>query len=296
MKRFGWITALCLLLLSGCSGAAKSDADLAAPAIAKEKDLRIAVATDTHYLASELTDGGAAFKKYVANGDGKALAESDAIVDAFLDGVRAEKADMLILSGDLTNNGERKSHEKLAKKLEQLEKTGTNVYVIPGNHDINNPWARSFRGEEQLKTDSITPDDFRSIYQSFGFNEAVSKDKFSLSYLAKASQDVWLLMLDTSHYNSNYQLGAPETEGGLTSGTLDWIKECSKLAQKNGARILPVMHHNLVTHSEVLSKAIRSIMRMMCAELLLKVGLIWRLAGIFTHRTSRRKNINPAKR
>ncbi|WP_239253513.1 metallophosphoesterase [Listeria ilorinensis] len=238
-------------LLAGCSTGQAEEKKIT-PAIPKEQDLKIAVSTDIHYLAPELTDGGAAFQKYVANGDGKQLAYSDQITDAFLKQIEKQQADILILSGDLTNNGEKASHEELAKKLTAVEKAGTDVYVIPGNHDINNPWARSFSGEEQHVTDDITPEDFEKIYQEFGYQEAISRDAYSLSYLAPASQNIWLLMLDTSIYDSNKQLGSPATEGGLTTGTLEWIQEMDKLADEHGAKIIPVMHHNLTDHSSVI--------------------------------------------
>lgn len=246
-----------LLLISsslfGCSSASDKTEKITAP-IEKDQDLSIIETTDVHYLAPSLTDNGAAFKQYVAAGDGKQLAYSDEITDAFLEDVEAKKTDVLIISGDLTNNGEKTSHEELAKKLAQVEKAGTQVFVVPGNHDINNPWARKFEKDKQLPTDTITPTDFSKIYGDFGYKDAISSDDFSLSYLAAPSSKVWLLMLDTAIYKTNMQQGTPTTEGGLTTGTLDWVKECSTLAEKNGAKLIPVMHHNLTNHSDVIQR------------------------------------------
>ncbi|MBC1627594.1 metallophosphoesterase [Listeria welshimeri] len=246
-----------LLLISsslfGCSSASDKTEKITAP-IEKDQDLSIIETTDVHYFAPSLTDNGAAFKQYVAAGDGKQLAYSDEITDAFLEDVEAKKTDVLIISGDLTNNGEKTSHEELAKKLAQVEKAGTQVFVVPGNHDINNPWARKFEKDKQLPTDTITPTDFSKIYGDFGYKDAISSDDFSLSYLAAPSSKVWLLMLDTAIYKTNMQQGTPTTEGGLTTGTLDWVKECSALAKKNGAKLIPVMHHNLTNHSDVIQR------------------------------------------
>ncbi|MBC1253557.1 metallophosphoesterase [Listeria welshimeri] len=246
-----------LLLISsslfGCSSASDKTEKITAP-IEKNQDLSIIETTDVHYFAPSLTDNGAAFKQYVAAGDGKQLAYSDEITDAFLEDVEAKKTDVLIISGDLTNNGEKTSHEELAKKLAQVEKAGTQVFVVPGNHDINNPWARKFEKDKQLPTDTITPTDFSKIYGDFGYKDAISSDDFSLSYLAAPSSKVWLLMLDTAIYKTNMQQGTPTTEGGLTTGTLDWVKECSALAEKNGAKLIPVMHHNLTNHSDVIQR------------------------------------------
>ncbi|MBC1770945.1 metallophosphoesterase [Listeria welshimeri] len=246
-----------LLLISsslfGCSSASNKTEKITAP-IEKDQDLSIIETTDVHYFAPSLTDNGAAFKQYVAAGDGKQLAYSDEITDAFLEDVEAKKTDVLIISGDLTNNGEKTNHEELAKKLAQVEKAGTQVFVVPGNHDINNPWARKFEKDKQLPTDTITPTDFSKIYGDFGYKDAISSDDFSLSYLAAPSSKVWLLMLDTAIYKTNMQQGTPTTEGGLTTGTLDWVKECSALAEKNGAKLIPVMHHNLTNHSDVIQR------------------------------------------
>ncbi|MBC1860755.1 metallophosphoesterase [Listeria welshimeri] len=246
-----------LLLISsslfGCSSASNKTEKITAP-IEKDQDLSIIETTDVHYFAPSLTDNGAAFKQYVAAGDGKQLAYSDEITDAFLEDVEAKKTDVLIISGDLTNNGEKTSHEELAKKLAQVEKADTQVFVVPGNHDINNPWARKFEKDKQLPTDTITPTDFSKIYGDFGYKDAISSDDFSLSYLAAPSSKVWLLMLDTAIYKTNMQQGTPTTEGGLTTGTLDWVKECSTLAEKNGAKLIPVMHHNLTNHSDVIQR------------------------------------------
>lgn len=246
-----------LLLISsslfGCSSASNKTEKITAP-IEKDQDLSIIETTDVHYFAPSLTDNGAAFKQYVAAGDGKQLAYSDEITDAFLEDVEAKKTDVLIISGDLTNNGEKTSHEELAKKLAHVEKAGTQVFVVPGNHDINNPWARKFEKDKQLPTDTITPTDFTKIYGDFGYKDAISSDDFSLSYLAAPSSKVWLLMLDTAIYKTNMQQGTPTTEGGLTTGTLDWVKECSALAEKNGAKLIPVMHHNLTNHSDVIQR------------------------------------------
>lgn len=246
-----------LLLISsslfGCSSVSDKTEKITAP-IEKDQDLSIIETTDVHYFAPSLTDNGAAFKQYVAAGDGKQLAYSDEITDAFLEDVEAKKTDVLIISGDLTNNGEKTSHEELSKKLAQVEKAGTQVFVVPGNHDINNPWARKFEKDKQLPTDTITPTDFSKIYGDFGYKDAISSDDFSLSYLAAPSSKVWLLMLDTAIYKTNMQQGTPTTEGGLTTGTLDWVKECSALAEKNGAKLIPVMHHNLTNHSDVIQR------------------------------------------
>ena len=84
----------------------------------------IVIATDIHYLAKELTDFGPAFEEMVQSGDGKAITYVWEITDAFLEEVIARKPQALILSGDLTLEGEQLSHEALAKKLKRVEDSG----------------------------------------------------------------------------------------------------------------------------------------------------------------------------
>jgi hypothetical protein len=43
------------------------------------------------------------------------------------------------------------------------------------------------------------------------------------------------------------------TNGQLKPETLEWIRECSKLAKEKNAQILTVMHHNLYHHSKLLN-------------------------------------------
>lgn len=254
-KSFPLLTVLAIsaLVLSGCESRAGSVS--AQPAsIGHGEDVTLAVATDIHYLSGRLTDHGKAFDTYVYAGDGKQLDYSEELLDAFTEQMAEERPNVLILSGDLTNNGELESHEDLAEKLQKVEQAGTRVYVIPGNHDLLNPWARSFKGEDQYKAASVTEEQFTEIYGAYGYDEAVSRDSSSLSYLVKPSDDVWLLMLDTSKYKNNAKLGYPETGGELKGGTLKWIQDCGQQAKQAGARIIPVMHHNLTDHSDVVKE------------------------------------------
>lgn len=105
-----------------------------------------------------------------------------------------------------------------------------------------------------IKIDSITKEEFEEIYRPFGYNDAVSRDKNSLSYLAAPSKDVWLLMLDTSKYRRNHVRTAPEMGGEVPTKTFNWIKECANLAKENDAQIIAVMHHSLLDHNEVINE------------------------------------------
>lgn len=245
------LTLLSMLLLpSACSREAAVQQH-PEPRIQSGQNIKLLTTTDTHYLSPGLTDNGPAFSRFLADGDGKQLAYSGEMLDALEYDIGIQHPAAVIISGDLTNNGEKASHQDLAKHLKSIEqRTGTRVYVIPGNHDLQNPWARSFEGERQVAADSISPKAFRRIYGAFGYDEAVLADKASLSYLAAPAEDLWLLMLDSSQSRNNKRLGRPQLDGQLSASTLAWIGECGRLAADNGAHIVAVMHHSLLDHSE----------------------------------------------
>ena len=149
----------------------------------------IMLGTDIHYFSDSLTDGGPRFQEMVEYGDGKVVTYIDQITDAFLDEVVKLRPNVLVLSGDLTLNGEKASHKDLAEKLHRVENNGIPVLVIPGNHDINNRQAARYEGEERLPAEYITPEEFRQIYRAFGYDEAASEDPNSLSYLYELDEN-----------------------------------------------------------------------------------------------------------
>lgn len=240
--------SLALILIACCNKTIFSDI---IPDFICDKSVTFFITTDIHYLCKSLTDGEEAFQKYVMSGDGKQLHYIDEIMDAFVNDVEEKKPDVLIISGDLTNNGERESHLSIARKLKKIEESGISVYVIPGNHDIQNPCARRFEADKQHKVETITDKDFSEIYADFGYDEAISRDKTTLSYLAAPSKNIWLLMLDTNKYKNNLACTNPRADGRICKKTLAWIKNCSDFAKEKGAKIIPVMHHSLLDHNEV---------------------------------------------
>lgn len=208
------------------------------------------IVSDPHYLSDTLHDEKEAFQRFMSFGD-RAVHYADEILDVLLEDIKRDKPDFLVFTGDLTCNGEIESHRELSDFLQQIEEEGTQVYVIPGNHDVLNPMARQFFENTIWETDYVTKDTFAKIYSAFGYEDAVSRDSASLSYMAKPSEDVWLLMLDTSMYKNNIKENLPRVDGELSSKTREWIENCAVLAQENDAELIAVMHHSLLDHSSL---------------------------------------------
>ncbi len=209
----------------------------------------IVIASDIHYLAKELTDFGNAFQEMAGNEDGKMVPYVWEIMDAFLDQVIKKRPQVLILAGDLTLNGERVSQEVLAQELERVETAGIPVVVIPGNHDINNVKAASYKGDDRVPAEPTSPEQFVKIYENFGYKEALSRDPSSLSYLYELIDGTWLLMLDSCQYEKGAMVG-----GMIRTDTYQWIDEQLNQAWEEGRRVIAVAHHNLLDESKVYVK------------------------------------------
>ncbi|MDO4295525.1 MAG: metallophosphoesterase [bacterium] len=218
-----------------------------------EVESQIAIATDLHYLAKELADNGAAFQSMLNKSDGMLTQYCWEITMAFLEQMEKEQPDVLILSGDLTKNGEKKSHEELAKRLRKLEQAGVPVLVIPGNHDINSPHASGYRGDSTYSAQQISAKQFEEIYRDFGYKEARARDPYSLSYVYELNDYTWILMLDSCQYKPENKVG-----GMIQEGTYEWLEEVLEEAWEEGVRLLPVTHHNLLEQTNASEEFIRN--------------------------------------
>lgn len=231
---------------SGTSEAEETEYDPGEPVIREKQPTSIIFASDMHYMSPSLTDYGKAFQDLADNGDGKMECYMTQIWQAFADEVTSLKPDALVLSGDLTLNGERRNHEEFAGYLGAIRDAGIPVLVIPGNHDINNPHATSYFGDEQSFIETVTPGEFKEIYRSFGYDGAVSYAPDSLSYLYALNETTWMLMLDTCIYDPVNEVG-----GHISEGTLEWLELCLRSAYFQGITVIPVGHHNLQELSRV---------------------------------------------
>lgn len=240
MKFFLLAVAVCAVLIPFFAAAPAAEAAAAAP-----EAIRLLVATDLHYIAPELTDGGVAFQTLVDSADGKTTAYCEALTEAFIQTVLEEAPDGVLLTGDLSFNGERISHEALAEKLARLEAAGIPVYVLPGNHDLNNASARRFVKETAYLTESVSGAEFGEIYSAFGYEDALARDEHSLSYMAELAPGLRLLMVDAN---------TEVYPGGVREETLRWVEEQLRTAQEEGVTVLAASHQNLLAHSSLLSQ------------------------------------------
>lgn len=197
---------------------------------------KIAVITDTHVMAPDLlVNDGTAWQNKLAS-DRKLLDYSQRIFDYLVDKFKsgADKPDLLLLTGDLTKDGELLSHQYVADKLKVLKDAGVKVYVIPGNHDIDNSNAESYDGATTKKVSSITSEGFATLYANYGYS-GTTRAPNSLSYVCEPVDGLVLIGID-SH------------TGALPSGTLSWVCQQAQKAYNEGKQVIAMMHHPLFPH------------------------------------------------
>ena len=247
------LTILCcfMIVIFGCTRNIEDVAEI--QVLPKGSAVKLMVATDIHYLSKDLIEEGPKFDNMYLYSDGKQINYINEITDAFIDEVIEKKPDVLILSGDLTFNGEKKSHEELAEKLKVITDNGIRVLVIPGNHDIKNYSAVGFKYDSTYAVDNITVKEFKNIYENYGFKSAIKQDENSLSYVEEISEDLWVIMIDSNIYKKNKAYKS-EASGEVKEDTLKWLEECLSEAKSKGITPITVTHHNLVNHNELFNK------------------------------------------
>jgi predicted phosphodiesterase len=205
------------------------------------------VFSDPHYYDPSLGTEGSAFQQYLDQ-DRKLLKESRELIHEAIEIISGTEASFVIIPGDLTKDGTLISHTEFAKLISEIENLGKPVYVVPGNHDISNGESNSYIGDEVITVENVSPEEFKSIYGRFGYDEAIHSDTASLSYVVEPAKGLWLLGLDACLYKNNLPGHHPNTDGAFSPETMDWIESIAELADKNGKKMIAFMHHGVLEH------------------------------------------------
>lgn len=242
---------------------------LTVPALAAEKpqdmNLRIAVMSDLHYLSPDMIADTEDFE-HAFNSDRKLLKESSSVLHEMLERVRADKPDILLVSGDLTKDGEQECHAALAKQLQQLQQDvpGLKIYVINGNHDIRNYNAKNFNTADgkAVPATRTEPEDFKRIYDFVysdptvlaTFTPAEGNKAGGLSYVAQPVEGLTVIAMDTCRYSSDNTSNGDdehETSGAISADLEKWVIEQTAAAKARGDLVIGLEHHGLVPHFDV---------------------------------------------
>ena len=223
-------------------------------------DKVIYIATDIHVMDSSLViNEGSAMTNYLAQ-DRKMLSQSTEAFQAIIDSAINHKADVLLICGDLTKDGEKIGHERVSRMLGKALQAGIKTFVIPGNHDIRNPFANYFDGDKISPAEGITAEDFASIYHDFGYGADHLRDPHSLSYVCEPVPGLTLLAIDASQYEKNTYIAHGDTRdesivgGAIKPNTLDWLLAQADEAKGKGNQVIAMMHQQLIDHADKLEE------------------------------------------
>jgi 3',5'-cyclic AMP phosphodiesterase CpdA len=207
---------------------------------------QIFITSDNHSFFDSLHDNSQALADMEASGDGKLITYNQEIMEAFVNDVLARRPQAVILSGDLTLNGERLGHMALAALLEKITDAGIRVLVIPGNHDINSPHSIVIRDGKYYRTANVSPNQFRNIYSRSGYEGALYYDRTSLSYIARLNSYLYAVMIDSCLYKPN----RVSAGGTISTATLRWLEKSVNSIKRNNkdAQFITVLHHNIFAH------------------------------------------------
>lgn len=235
-----------ILLIAWCLLLAVMTPGINATTMQSNDNYKIMVISDIHLLAPSLYDNGKA-ARHLDVSDMKLVLNSDFVMQRMVDDIIKAGPQLLLISGDLTFNGERASHERLAEHLQRLEQAGVRSFVIPGNHDVMCPYSKQYIGDEPIVVPNVTKEEFAKIYSAFGYGSDSNFDPNSLSYTCEPIPGLMLLCIDSNIYARSGDTEVTyHTDGVVKPETLEWIKH--QLAQASGKRVIAMMHHHLVEH------------------------------------------------
>ncbi len=251
-------------------------------AIAATKEtVNFGILSDTHYFADSAMGETAEDKQefvdmMLLNNSTSGLAPN--LLDAALANLALKakngEIEFVLMPGDLTRNAEYAAHKEQAEKLAKFEaETGIPVFVINGNHDINNNRSMYYDGEELITSkknpelrDGIdtSPEEFETLYKDFGFTaegdgyysrykENADNSEGSLSYAVDINDDYRLIALDAMMYSpdtTDSGEAEQETGGKMSEKFLAWAVAETEKAVKDGKTVIGMCHNNLVPHME----------------------------------------------
>lgn len=180
----------------------------------RAEEKKIVVLSDVHVMAKSLE--GTEFWNTTVQHTRKIAECSQPIFDQLVETLKQQKPDLVLITGDLTEGGQLKSHEYVKDKLDELRAAGIKIFVIPGNHDL---------------TGSV---DFGEFYKNFGYSDATVQE--GLSYVAEPFPGLTLIGINSG------------TEGKLSEETLNFAVNQAKAATGKGNQIICMMHHALMPH------------------------------------------------
>ena len=200
--------------------------------------------TDTHYFDSSFSRTGPAYEKR-SRTDQKCVAETPAIIDAgFAQIAKDTETDVILIPGDLVYRGEYQSHIGLRERFYKLQEQGKKIYLITARHDYEGE-ASEFIDDKIVPVKGMPRDELRDFYRDFGFEDAISEHKESMSYVAQLADGIRLLALNCDGDCKDFK--------GIWDNQMEWALEQIKQAHEAGDYIFAMTHYPLLPFSAIMN-------------------------------------------
>ena len=202
--------------------------------------------TDTHYFDSSFKRTGEAYEKRSIT-DQKCVAETPAIIDAGFEQMAQDKdTNVILIPGDLVYRGEYQSHIGFRERLYKLKEQGKRIFLITARHDYcEDGEPVEFDGDELIPVKGMPRDELRDFYKDFGFGDAISEHRESMSYVAQLTDGVRLLALNCDGDCKGFK--------GLWDNQMQWALEEIKKAHESGNYIFAMTHYPLLPFSPIMN-------------------------------------------
>lgn len=232
--------------------------------------MEFAVLSDTHYIS----------RRMIADPENKELMLQPAVTEQAVMQA-AEEADVLLITGDLTDRGDRYSHEDFCDFLRKMKSNGKKINVIFATHDFNHhkaftrkfgekvryksePWTKPWFNGENIRwhdyvtdefsdlsedecapqlVESLCPEEIWEMYREFGPDEAYSVHESSFSYCVDLDENTRCLMLNDSFRNEEC---LNDKSASYSPSCFRWIEKMYNEAKRDGKFIFACSHHPLV--------------------------------------------------
>ncbi len=202
----------------------------------------IAFIADLHHYSEKLGNTGRAYELREGS-DQKCLKETGAIIDKAFAQFLLDSTDAVCVAGDITNDGEKVSHEEVFEKFSRFAEK-KKIYVITSTHDWcsdNNP--RRFEGESIFNdVETVSPEQLREMYSVFGNDDCISAYRTRLGLESRCYQVCEGLRLLAVHDDCDGTGG----KSGYCEEHLEWMLEQLKDARESGNKCIAMEHHLLL--------------------------------------------------
>lgn len=208
----------------------------------QQAPLTLAVISDIHYYSKKTGVSGKAYEQANAKSQ-KLLADCPEVLEAaFRQLAKDDRSDIVLVSGDTTNNGEVESHRECIALLNELKAAGKRVYVITATHDYQaSGETDGYAGDQKIKAPALRREELWELYRPFGPDEAIAVHRESMSYIIQLAEGYRLFALND---DSN---GAGKS--GFSDECFAWIAEQARKARGEGQFIIAMTHHPMLSPS-----------------------------------------------